>query len=78
MKNVQILFGKMTKRYYWVVPESPRWLLSRDRIDEAETIVQRIAHINKRSIPANYLRSLQQVIMLLYFYRISLPSPFAL
>ncbi|XP_046641550.1 organic cation transporter 1-like [Daphnia pulicaria] len=49
------LFG-----YYWVVPESPRWLLSRDRIDEAEAIVQRIARINKRSIPANYLRSLQQ------------------
>lgn len=49
------------QRYYWVVPESPRWLLSRDRIDEAEAIVQRIARINKRSIPANYLRSLQQV-----------------
>ncbi|XP_032788170.2 organic cation transporter 1 isoform X1 [Daphnia magna] len=49
------LFG-----YYWVVPESPRWLLSRNRIDEAEAIVQHIARINKRTIPPNYLRSLQQ------------------
>lgn len=51
----------MFQRYYWVVPESPRWLLSRNRIDEAEAIVQHIARINKRTIPPNYLRSLQQV-----------------
>lgn len=72
----------MDQRYYWVVPESPRWLLSRDRIDEAEAIVQRIARINKRSIPANYLRSLQQVTVLVPCWRIVrlhvLPTPFVL
>lgn len=48
------LFG-----YYWVVPESPRWLLSQNRIDEAEIIVQYMAKVNKRPLPRNYLRSLQ-------------------
>jgi len=46
-------------RYYWVVPESPRWLLSQNRIDEAEIIVQYMAKVNKRPLPRNYLRSLQ-------------------
>ena len=55
--NLLSLFDYL--RYYWVVPESPRWLLSRNRIDEAESIIQRIARINKRTLPTNYLLSLQ-------------------
>jgi len=45
-----------------VVPESPRWLLSRNRIDEAEQIVQRMAQVNKKTLPPNYLHSLQVLI----------------
>jgi len=44
--------------YWWIVPESPRWLLSTGRIDEAEVVVQKIARINKKDIPANFIHQL--------------------
>uniref|UniRef100_A0A1B6CMW4 Major facilitator superfamily (MFS) profile domain-containing protein n=1 Tax=Clastoptera arizonana TaxID=38151 RepID=A0A1B6CMW4_9HEMI len=46
--------------YYWIIPESPRWLLSKNRIDEAEVIVQKMAKMNRKSIPTDYLRLLQE------------------
>ncbi|VBB34019.1 unnamed protein product [Acanthocheilonema viteae] len=35
--------------YYFIVPESPRWLVSVGRYTEAKTIIKRLAKINKRN-----------------------------
>lgn len=36
--------------YFWMVPESPRWLITKNRINRAYTILKRIAHSNKKPI----------------------------
>ena len=40
------------------MPESPRWLLSTGRIDEAEVVVQKIARWNGKDIPANFIHQM--------------------
>ncbi|XP_028045997.1 organic cation transporter 1 isoform X2 [Monomorium pharaonis] len=45
--------------YYWIIPESPRWLLSKNRIDEAEVIVQQMAKVNGKTVPPNFLRNME-------------------
>ncbi|XP_053315803.1 solute carrier family 22 member 2 [Spea bombifrons] len=37
--------------YYWCVPESPRWLLSQKRKNEAKIIIQHIAKTNGKTVP---------------------------
>ncbi|XP_078412827.1 solute carrier family 22 member 2-like [Cetorhinus maximus] len=39
--------------YYWFMPESPRWLLSRKKKEEAMKVLQKMAKKNKRTFSMN-------------------------
>ncbi|XP_076352142.1 organic cation transporter protein-like isoform X2 [Tachypleus tridentatus] len=40
--------------YYWFLPESPRWLVTRGRIVDAEKILNKAAKLNNTSVPNGF------------------------
>ncbi|KMQ94022.1 organic cation transporter 1 [Lasius niger] len=46
--------------YYRFLPESPRWLLAKGRLSEANDILQTLARVNGKELPASFTQKLRQ------------------
>merc|ERR1719184_630868 len=56
-RHLQLLFSVpliVLAGAFWYLPESPRWLLTNGRVEEAEKIVRDIARVNGRVLPASF------------------------
>ncbi|KAG5878987.1 hypothetical protein JTB14_019642 [Gonioctena quinquepunctata] len=49
--------------YWFCLPESPRWLLAKGRFEEASKIIETLARINKKELPASFKLQLKRHIM---------------
>ncbi|EYB96573.1 hypothetical protein Y032_0149g2715 [Ancylostoma ceylanicum] len=45
--------------YWWLVPESIRWLVAKDRYEEASSILHKAARLNRKSIPDRWWEQLE-------------------
>lgn len=44
--------------YFWLLPESVRWLMAKGRMDEAQKIIEKAAKVNGVILTENYFKSL--------------------
>ena len=45
--------------HYSIIPESARWLITQGRTKEAMRLIQRMAEVNRRQVPADLVLSKQ-------------------
>lgn len=55
-----ITFNKRPSLFYGcrIIPESPRWLVQKERTEEAKAIFEKMAKINKRDVPDQIIGAL--------------------
>ncbi|XP_018051183.1 PREDICTED: carcinine transporter isoform X2 [Atta colombica] len=46
--------------YWWFLPESPRWLLAKGRLSEANDILEILARVNGKELPISFTQKLHQ------------------
>ncbi|KAG5329159.1 OCT1 protein, partial [Acromyrmex charruanus] len=46
--------------YWWFLPESPRWLLAKGRLSEANDILETLARVNGKKLPTSFTQKLRQ------------------
>ncbi|KAL6263397.1 hypothetical protein P5V15_006188 [Pogonomyrmex californicus] len=46
--------------YWWFLPESPRWLLAKGRLSEANDILETLARVNGKELPVSFTQKLRQ------------------
>ncbi|XP_065222264.1 organic cation transporter protein-like isoform X2 [Planococcus citri] len=47
---------------WWILPESPRWLLAMGKVDEVVEVLKEAARVNKKALPSNIDKILKQSI----------------
>ncbi|CAH1388552.1 unnamed protein product [Nezara viridula] len=47
--------------YFWILPESVRWLVSHGKTEKAKQIFERISSVNKKSIDENVRKGIEQL-----------------
>ncbi|XP_066582549.1 carcinine transporter [Prorops nasuta] len=50
--------------YWWFLPESPRWLLAKGRLGEANDILETLAKVNGKELPTSFTQKLRQRMMM--------------
>lgn len=61
LQLVIVAFTPLMVAYVWIIPESPRWLLSRGKTVEAEEIIQKCARVNGIKLPGQLIDSYSAV-----------------
>ncbi|KAG9476522.1 hypothetical protein GDO78_003194 [Eleutherodactylus coqui] len=46
--------------YIWLLPESPRWMITKGKNEKAKKLLQKAATINKRNLPEELMSQLQE------------------